>query len=213
MLIDASPDLRQQLLDADVQHLDALVFTHDHADQSHGIDDVRALSLRMRKQIPTYMDAATAETLTRRFDYCFEGKGGYPPILRLEPLVTPGTPFEVTGPAGTLKLLPLEQVHGRIMSLGFRIGSLAYCNDVSEIPSSSMEMLHGVETLIVDALRYTPHPSHAHLERALEWIDQISPKRAYLTNMHIDLDYGQLLRELPPHIRPGFDGLSIEFKA
>ena len=213
LLIDSAPDLREQLLDAEVKHLDALIYTHDHADQSHGIDDVRALALHMRRTIPTFMDHRTAETLTSRFEYCFEGKGGYPAILDLQPFIDAGTRFTVKGRGPDVSLLPLEQLHGRIISLGFRIGDLAYCNDLHDIPEESLAELAGVETLILDALRYTPHPSHAHLERALEWIEQIQPRQAWLTNLHVDMDYETLCHELPAHIRPAYDGLCIDFNA
>ena len=212
ILIDSSPELRDQLLDAEVRHLDALIYTHDHADQSHGIDDVRALALRMRKRVPTYLDARTAETLTKRFGYCFEGHGGYPPILDRQDNIVPLEPFSINGEGGTVTLLPVEQMHGRIMSLGFRIGNLAYCNDLHDFPPESLEAIAGVDILILDALRYTEHPSHAHLDRALGWIDQLAPKKAWLTNLHVDLDYQTLCNELPAHVRPAYDGLSVDFE-
>ena len=211
ILIDSSPELREQLLDVGLQHLDALVYTHDHADQSHGIDDVRALALRMRRRVPTYMDARTASTLTERFSYCFKGHGGYPPILDRQADIVPLEPFTITGEGGPVTLLPVEQMHGRIMSLGFRIGNLAYCNDLHDFPEESLEALTGLDTLILDALRYTPHPSHAHLERALDWIERLAPKEAWLTNLHIDMDYQTLCKELPDHVRPAYDGLALEF--
>ena len=211
ILIDSAPDLREQLLRQEVQHLDALVYTHAHADQAHGIDDVRALALRMQKTVPTFMDAPTADALLRRFDYCFQGKGGYPPILDQQPLIVPGQKFSVSGPGGLVSILALEQYHGRIRSLGFRIGNLAYCNDVHDLPDESFDLLRGVEILIVDALRYKPHPSHAHLARALSWIDDVKPEIAWLTNLHVDMDYRTLCNELPPHVRPAYDGLGIEF--
>ena len=211
ILIDSSPELREQLLDVGLQHLDALVYTHDHADQSHGIDDVRALALRMRRRVPTYMDARTASTLTERFSYCFKGHGGYPPILDRQADIVPLEPFTITGEGGPVTLLPVEQMHGRIMSLGFRIGNLAYCNDLHDFPEESLEALTGLDTLILDALRYTPHPSHAHLERALDWIERLAPKEAWLTNLHIDMDYQTLCKELPDHVRPAYDGLALDF--
>lgn len=211
ILIDSSPELREQLLDVGLQHLDALVYTHDHADQSHGIDDVRALALRMRRRVPTYMDARTASTLTERFSYCFKGHGGYPPILDRQADIVPLEQFTITGEGGPVTLLPVEQMHGRIMSLGFRIGNLAYCNDLHDFPEESLEALTGLDTLILDALRYTPHPSHAHLERALDWIERLAPKEAWLTNLHIDMDYQTLCKELPDHVRPAYDGLALDF--
>ncbi len=211
ILIDSSPDLREQLLDLDVQHLDALVYTHDHADQSHGIDDVRGLALKMRKTIPTYFDDETAASLTSRFKYCFEGHGGYPAILDRQALIEPNKSFTIAGRGAEVTLLPVIQQHGRIRSLGFRIGSLAYCNDLNELPDESLEQLTGVDTFIVDALRYSPHPSHANLDQAMQWIERVAPKRAYLTNLHIDMDYEVLCDELPEHVRPAYDGLDLDF--
>ncbi|MGB3626775.1 MAG: MBL fold metallo-hydrolase [Henriciella sp.] len=211
ILIDSSPDLREQLLDAEVSHLDALVYTHDHADQSHGIDDVRALALRMRKQIPAFLNAETAETLTQRFAYCFEGKGGYPPILDRQAAIEAGKSFTIKGCGPDVEFLPVDQLHGRIHSLGFRMGSLAYCNDLHDFAPESFDLLEGLDVLILDALRHTPHPSHAHLERTLGWIDRLAPNEAYLTNLHVDMDYDALMRELPAHIRPAYDGLALDF--
>ena len=212
VLIDSSPDLRGQLLAENVQHLDALVYTHDHADQSHGIDDVRALALRMRHTVPTFMDAPTSQSLMSRFEYCFKGKGGYPPILDQQPLIEVGKTFTIAGRGPEIRLLPFDQEHGRIRSLGFRMGPLAYCNDLSDLPEESVECIKGVDILVLDALRYTPHPSHAHLEQALEWVERIAPQKAYLTNLHVDMDYATLCKELPAHVRPAYDGLSLDFE-
>ena len=213
VLIDTSPDLREQLLSVGVEALDGVLVTHDHADQTHGIDDLRALALRTRKRITIHMDEFTAATLTRKFSYCFEGSGGYPAILDLQPFLQAGTPRAISGNGGDVEVLPLEQIHGRIPSLGFRIGGLAYCNDVNELPEPTLSALVGLEVLIVDALRYTPHPTHAHLEQTLQWIDQLKPKRAVLTNLHVDMDYATLLKELPKDVEPGFDGMAIEIAA
>lgn len=210
LLIDTSPDMRAQLLAANVTHLDGIVYTHDHADQTHGIDDVRALVIRHRKHIPVWMDAPTATTLVPKFNYCFEGRGGYPAILDLRPHISPNVPFEVAGAGGTIELLPVLQEHGRIVSLGFRIGALAYCNDVSALPDESMTRLDGLDVLVIDALRYTPHPTHAHVDLALSWIAQLKPKRAILTNLHVDLDYRTLCDTLPEGVEPAYDGMCVE---
>ena len=210
ILIDTSPDLREQLLSCGIESLDAVFITHDHADQTHGIDDLRALALRARAQIPIHMDNETASTLIPKFNYCFEGTGGYPPILDLQPLLNIGETRPVEGAGGMIDMFPVSQIHGRINSLGFRIGNLAYCNDVSELPETSLEQLTQLEVFVVDALRYTPHPTHAHLEQTLEWVSKLKPKRTMLTNLHIDMDYRTLLKELPKGVEPGFDGLSIE---
>lgn len=213
VLIDTSPDLREQLLDANVERLDAIVFTHDHADQTHGIDDVRALAIRNRAQITTYLDAPTRETLLPKFRYCFEGQGGYPPILDLQPGIVRGKAFTISGAGGEVKLLPLDQVHGRIRSLGFRMGKLAYCNDLNALPEASLAQLHGLDTLVIDALRYTPHPTHAHVDQALDWIAHLKPKWAVLTNLHVDLDYQTLKAELPDGVEPAYDGMTLEVPA
>jgi phosphoribosyl 1,2-cyclic phosphate phosphodiesterase len=211
VLIDTSPDLREQLLDAAVTHLDAVVYTHDHADQAHGIDDVRAFAMRQRAQIPTYADTATRQRLETRFHYIFHGAGGYPAILALQPDVQPYQAFEITGAGGAIRFLPIDMEHGRIRCLGFRIGNLAYCNDVNGLPERSLDALRSLDVLIIDALRYTPHPSHANLEQTLAWIDQLKPRRAVLTNLHIDMDYQTLTRTLPAGVEPAYDGMVIEF--
>jgi phosphoribosyl 1,2-cyclic phosphate phosphodiesterase len=213
ILIDTSPDLREQLLAAGTTHLDAVVYTHDHADQAHGIDDVRALAIRQHAQIPVHFDAATQTSLTERFDYIFRGAGGYPPILDIQPVITPFEAFDVQGRGGPVEFLPLDMEHGRIRCLGFRIGDLAYCNDVNGLPARTLDALKGLETLIIDALRYTPHPSHAHLELTLAWIAELKPRRAILTNLHVDLDYRTMLRELPAGVEPAYDGMQVAFEA
>lgn len=211
ILVDTSPDMREQLLSVDVRHLDAIVYSHDHADQTHGIDDVRPLVIAMRRPIPTFMDAATRKSLHNRFRYCFEGMGGYPPILDSMPDIIPGIPFTVDGSGGKIELMPVDMEHGRIRCLGFRMGSLAYCNDVNALPEATLDRLRGLDTLVVDALRYTPHPTHANLEQALAWVAELKPRRAILTNMHVDMDYRTLQGELPDGVEPGYDGMELKF--
>lgn len=213
IVIDTAPDFREQMLDTGVDAIDAVVFSHDHADQTHGIDDVRVLAMLMRRRVPAYMDAATAETLTEKFRYIFEGKGVYPSVLALQPFIAAFEPFGIDGPGGRVTLLPLDQEHGAIRSLGFRIGPLAYCNDVSDLPEASLEALEGVEVFIVDALRDRPHPSHAHVGLALDWIRRIRPRQAVLTNLHIDLDYAELAARLPDGVEPAYDGLALDVAA
>jgi len=206
LLVDTSPDLREQLLDAKVERIDAVLWTHDHADQLHGIDDLRPFMLR-QGQIESWSDERTFGVLRRRFGYCFEVQddGFYNPIYQHN--VIEG-PFQAAGIAVT----PIPQDHGTIPSLGFRFGPLAYCNDVVELPEEAFEAVRGVEVLVVDAMRYRPHPTHAHLERALQWIDRIAPQRAFLTNLHVDMDYAALDRSTPDHVRPCFDGLVIDLE-
>lgn len=210
VLIDTSPDLREQLLDAGVRDLDAIVYTHEHADQVHGIDDVRPLVIQRGAPMPVFMNASTREILTRRFDYCFEGRGGYPPILDIQPDIEPAQPFSVSGAGGEVTLLPFDMEHGRIRCLGFRINDFAYCNDVSGLPDNAMAALQGLDTLVIDALRYRDHPTHANVSQALDWIAELRPRRAVLTNMHVDLDYTTLKGELPDGVEPGFDGMVLD---
>ena len=211
ILIDTSPDLREQLLAATVTHLDAVVYTHDHADQAHGIDDVRALAIRRRAQIPAYFDPGTRARLESRFHYIFHGAGGYPPILAPQPAFQPFKRFVINGAGGPVEFLPVDMEHGRIRCMGFRIGDVAYCNDVNGLPDRSLDALKDLNTLIIDALRYTPHPSHAHLELTLSWIGTLKPRRAILTNLHIDMDYQTLARDLPAGVEPAYDGMEIGF--
>lgn len=209
VLIDTPPDIREQLISANVKHIDGVVFTHDHADQTHGIDDVRAFALVQKKQIPTFADTATWSSLSNRFEYVFIGKGGYPPILDRQADLVPLTAVTLHGDAGSIELMPLRQIHGRIESLGFRINDVAYCNDVNELPEETKARLHGLDTLVVDALRETPHPTHAHLDQALAWVEELKPRKTVLTNLHIDMDYDTLRQKLPDNVEPGFDGYTI----
>jgi phosphoribosyl 1,2-cyclic phosphate phosphodiesterase len=211
VLVDTSPDLREQLLEAQVMRLDAVLFTHEHADHIHGIDDLRPLVIHQRKRIPIFADAKTGIFLNARFGYCFTAPPGsdYPPILD-EHRLTPGEPVILDGPGGPFTAVPFDMMHGSIMALGFRIGDFAYASDVSEMPAVSEAMLHGLDMLVVDALRYAPHPTHFNLADALALIERVQPKRAVLTNLHTDLDYDVLSRELPAHVVPAYDGLRFD---
>jgi len=212
VLVDTSPDLRAQMLAAGVRRLDAVLYSHDHADQTHGIDDLRVFAYRMRRRMPVYMDEATRETLRARFGYCFETPpgSGYPPILDERRLPPPGEPLTIDGEGGALAATPLMQDHGNVQSLGFRFGPAAYSNDLVAMPDESLEALTGVRVWVVDALRRDPHPTHAHLGRTLDWIERVKPELAILTNMHIDLDYETLRGELPDGVIPAYDGLRVE---
>ena len=216
ILIDTSPDLRVQLLREDIRRLDAVFYTHDHADQSHGIDDLRAIAYRMRAQIPTYMDAHTKTHVFERFNYCFEMPEGrvHPPILALQDLISDGTKTTITGPGGTVVIETLEVSHGPTPSLGFLIdGKLAYSPDVWGISDDVLHRLDSVDVWIVDALRYSQHPTHAHADKTLSWLAKAKVKSAVLTNLHIDMDYATLCEELPPVIRPAYDGMKVTVQA
>ncbi len=212
VLVDTSPDMREQLLSAKTNRLDAVLYTHDHADQAHGVDDLRQICYAMHKRVPVYMDAPTSSTLTRRFDYCFvqAEHSSYPAILQAQDMPSPGTPFTIDGPGGALSVMAIDLEHGpRTRSLGFRFGDIAYSPDVSAIPEESFEHLQGLKVWIVDALRIEPHPSHAHLAQTLEWIERLKPERAILTNMHITLDYAALIADLPAGVEPAHDGMVV----
>lgn len=212
VLVDTSPDLREQLLAARVQALDGVLYTHDHADHTHGIDDLRMVAYAMKRRLDVYFDEPTKKSLEARFRYCFERPEGstYSPILKAH-TIEPGQPIDIEGPAGTLSALPIPQLHGDIPTLGYRIGGMAYSPDISGIPEASIPALENLDVWIVDTLRYTPHPSHFHVKKALEWIERLQPKRAILTHMTADLDYATLKRDLPDHVEPAYDGMVIEF--
>ncbi|MEM9878199.1 MAG: MBL fold metallo-hydrolase [Pseudomonadota bacterium] len=204
VLIDTTPDLREQLLDADINAVDAVFYTHDHADHCHGIDDLRGLFHATGRPVQVYADAGTLNALKQRFAYVFEGAGGYPAIAEAHVLDV-GTSVHV----GALCVESFPLKHGRIPSVGYRFGTVTYSTDVSEIPPESEAAFKGLDVWIVDALRRRPHPSHPHLAKALRWIEAYAPKMAYLTHMAWDIDYQTLCDELPEHIRPAYDGLEI----
>jgi phosphoribosyl 1,2-cyclic phosphate phosphodiesterase len=209
VLIDTTPDLRDQLLGAGVGELDGVVYTHDHADHTHGLDDLRQVVFNMGRRIDVWADAATQTALLSRFGYAFVQPPGspYPAILNLHTIAE--GPVEIAGPGGPIRLQPFTADHGPANALGFRIGGLAYLPDAVAIPDETWPALAGLDCLIVDALRRRPHPTHAHLALTLTWIARAAPARAVLTNMHIDLDHAVLEAELPPHIRPAHDGMVI----
>ena len=209
VVVDTAPDFRTQAAAAQVRRIDAVLYTHDHADQTHGIDDLRAFYLHGRRRTPCYMDAHTRANLHRRFGYIFDGEGGYPGICDILDLPAFASPWTIHGPSGAIPVVAFDQDHGDIRSVGFRFGDLAYSSDVVGLPDSAFEVLAGVKVWILDALRYTPHPTHATVDQALAWIEQVRPARAILTNLHIDLDFRELADRLPAGVEPAYDGLSI----
>jgi len=216
LLIDTSPDLRQQLLREGIKRLDAVFYTHDHADQSHGIDDLRAIAYRMRGQIPTYMDAHSKVHLFERFRYCFEMPDGrvHQPILALQDELVDGSLTEIDGPGGILRVETVVVSHGPTPSLGFIFnGQLAYTPDVWDISDAALERFADLDGWIVDALRYSQHPTHAHSDKTLSWLARTRVKEAVLTNLHIDMDYNTLREELPPLARPAYDGMQLSYSA
>ncbi|MDH7795082.1 MULTISPECIES: MBL fold metallo-hydrolase [unclassified Beijerinckia] len=212
VLVDTSPDLREQLLSADVQHLDGVLITHAHADHIHGIDDVRPLILKMRHRINIHMDAPTAEAVLLRFDYIFQTPPGsqYPPLLDFQP-IEDGRACVIDGAGGPVAGIPFRLDHGDIDALGFRFGDIAYTPDVVGIPDVSLPYLENLDVWIIDALQYRPHPSHFSLSQALDWIARMKPRRAILTNLNTDLDFERLKSEIPAGVEPAWDGMTLTF--
>lgn len=211
IIVDTGCDLREQLLRAEVDRVEAVLYTHEHADHTHGIDDLRVLALNHRKRVDVYFTAEAANRIVPSFAYCFTAPpgSGYPPILN-QHLIEAGTPLTVDGPGGSITVLPFRQDHGDIFSLGFRIRNFAYSCDLSGIPNSSREAVSGLDTWVLDALRPTPHPSHLSLSEALELVEDLRPRHAVLTNLHIDLDYAQTDAMTPENVRPAYDGLQVD---
>ena len=210
VLIDTSPDMREQLMDAGVGALDGVIYTHSHADHVHGVDDLRMVVFNMRERVNVWADQATCDALLDRFGYVFiqpEGSS-YPPILNLNLLDSPVT---IPGAGGDITFTPFEVEHGRIDALGFRVKDLVYLPDVSAMNDAAWNVVSGADCWVLDALRRDPHPTHSHLEQSLQWIEQSGVPNAVLTNMHIDLDYETVLEETPDHIEPAFDGMVIEY--
>lgn len=210
LLIDAGPDIREQLISAGTGYLDAVLFTHDHADHIHGLDDLRMVFFNRRSLVPALADAATADTLRRRFGYVFETPPGssYPPIMTLAEV---NGDFTIEGAGGPIAVHPFWVPHGGIEAMGVRIGDLVYTPDISAMSDAAWEAARGVDCWVLDALRYRPHISHAHLEQSLAWIAEAAPTRAVLTNLHVDLDYATLDAETPEHVVPAHDGLVLDY--
>jgi phosphoribosyl 1,2-cyclic phosphate phosphodiesterase len=211
ILIDTGPDLREQLIDADVTWLDAVLYSHEHADHTHGIDDLRGLFLKNRRRVDAYADDPTTRMMMTRFAYCFVQPPGsdYPPIVKMHSMKA-GEPLTIDGKGGPIEALPFLMDHGDIQALGFRFGDVAYSSDVHDLPEASISAVSGLDVWIVDALRYHPHPSHFSVADAVRWIDRVQPKRAILTNMHTDLDYETLSVQVPGNVVPAYDGMRFE---
>ncbi|TRW96793.1 MBL fold metallo-hydrolase [Paracoccus sp. M683] len=208
VLIDTGPDMVWQLLDAQVATVDAVVYTHPHADHVHGIDDIRQLAYNAHQRVPVWADQPTSTALMGRFGYIFETPegSGYPPVADLH--LIEGA-FGIDGAGGLIEFLPFRVQHGEITALGFRIGGLVYLPDVSFIPETAWPLIDGAEVFVCDALRLTPHPSHAHLALTLDWIRRSRAARAVITNMHIDMDYAAVMASTPDHVIPAHDGLVV----
>jgi phosphoribosyl 1,2-cyclic phosphate phosphodiesterase len=211
ILIDTGADLREQLLDARVDRVDAVFYTHEHADHTHGIDDLRVLALHNRRRVDVFFSAECGERLREAFGYCFTTPKGsaYPPILNAHEISANET-IAVDGPGGRIDITAFDMVHGDISAFGYRVGGLAYSCDLSALPETSRKAVANLDTWIIDALRPTPHPSHLSLPESLELIEAMAPRQAVLTNMHIDLDYAATEHETPENVTPAFDGMQID---
>jgi phosphoribosyl 1,2-cyclic phosphate phosphodiesterase len=209
LLVDTSPDLREQLLDAKATQIDAVLYTHEHADHTHGIDDLRSINRMMGKPLPIYADPLTMSELKARFRYIFAPVDPDMKAAFYKPAVEP---HEIDGPfdAAGISVVPFVQDHGFSKTLGFRFGRFAYSTDAFALDEAAFAALQGIEVWIVDCIRHAPHPTHSHLERTLEWIDRVKPRRAYFTHMDQTLDYASLKRVLPAGVEPGYDGLVID---
>jgi phosphoribosyl 1,2-cyclic phosphate phosphodiesterase len=212
VVIDTGPDFRGQMIAVGAQDLHAVVLTHAHADHLHGIDDIRSFVYKNEHRMPVWGDPITMQRAIEGFSYCFETPEGstYPPIARSKIIPDLDAVFEIDGPGGAVPLLPLWQQHGDTHSLGFRIGDIAYCTDVSDFPDSSIGKLRDLDVLIIDCLQYKHHSSHLSLQQALGWIERIAPKKAILTHMHIPLDYDVVQQQTPENVEPAYDGMRFE---
>ncbi len=211
VLIDTTPDLVSQLNSVNAGALDAVWYSHEHADHTHGIDDLRQVAINMRSKVQVWADRDTADMLMSQFSYCFMTPPGssYPPILEMNGL-SAGQLLKAEGAGGEISAMPFTVNHGDIDALGFRMGNVAYTPDLMRVPEGSMQYLEGLDVWIIDALRRTPHPSHFSLDDALDWIKRMQPKRAVLTNMHVDMDYQTLRNDLPEGVEPAYDGMRLE---
>ncbi len=212
VVIDTGPDFREQMIAAKVEAVDGVLYTHAHADHLHGIDDLRIYFAIQQSRIPIYADPVTMARIWDGFAYCLETPPGssYPPIVEPRIIADIDATLIVDGAGGPIPFRVHMQQHGDVHSLGFRIGDVAYCTDVSDFPTETLPKLAGLDVLVIDALQHRYHPSHLSLEQALGWIERFAPKRAILTHMHIPLDYDTVMRETPDHVEPAYDQMRFE---
>ena len=209
VLIDTTPDMRQQLLDTNIGQLDAVIYTHEHADHLHGLDDLRMIVINMQKRLQVYASKQTKKSILGRFEYAFKTPIGspYPPILDMNDLPKN---LQIHGPGGTIDFTTFDVEHGNILVSAIKVNNILYTPDISALKND--DEIKNLDYWILDSLRYKPHPSHINLEEALELINRYKPKKSILTNLHVDLDYTTLLNETPDNVVPAHDGLQIKFK-
>lgn len=212
VVIDTGPDFREQMIRAEVPHIDAVLYTHPHADHIHGLDDLRGYFHNAQQRVPIYANPFTMERIRQGFGYCLETPPGsnYPPIVEAKLIESLDEPIRISGAGGAIPFHPHLQQHGDIHSLGFRIGDVAYCSDISDFPPETVSRLQDLDILVIDALQYRYHPSHLSLEQSLDWIERLKPKWAILTHMHTPLDYETVKAETPAHVEPAYDQMSFE---
>ena len=208
ILIDTSPDIKHQFLTNNIKSLDAIIYTHEHADQTSGIFEMRPFFWKNKKKIPVYGTKRTIDSLVSKYTFCFSPKHGYKPIMKP---YTVKNYFKICKQSQTLKILPLEVIHGMIKASGYLFDKVAYISDCNRIPSKSLKNLYNLNYLIIDCLRREKHPSHFNYDDALDLVEKIKPKKTILTNLHTDLDYNFLKKKLPKNIMPAYDGLSFNF--
>jgi len=214
VVVDTGPDFREQMIAAGVTHIDAVLYTHPHADHIHGLDDLRGYFYGSQQRVPIHATKETMDRIRQGFGYCMETPPGsnYPPIVEPKIIECIDLPLRISGAGGTISFRPHTQQHGDITSLGFRIGDVAYCSDISDFPPETVTKLQDLDVLIIDALQYRYHPSHLSLEQSLDWIDRLKPKRAILTHMHTPLDYDTVMAETPDHVTPAYDQMSFDIE-
>lgn len=207
ILIDTGPDLRIQALREQINHVEAVLYTHTHADHLHGIDDLRAFCQIQRAQIPLYAGAEAVDHIRQKFGYVLRDPSDFwgLPVLRIQEV---SAPFKLFG----IQVTPIPVIHGKIQIYGYRIGNLAYLTDISEIPETSIPLLKNLDVLLIDCLREAPHPTHINVEQSLQFISRIQAKRSYLIHMTHELEYQSLTNKLPEGVFVGFDGLKLQVK-
>ncbi|MBL4602954.1 MAG: MBL fold metallo-hydrolase [Emcibacteraceae bacterium] len=204
IIVDTGPDLREQCLSADITTLNGVLYTHDHADHTHGIDDLRAIAQNMKKEVPVYGNQNTLAVIKNRFEYIFKNRQEYPSICVAHEIDI--EPFSI----GDLNIQAIELIHGGIITYGYRFDNVCYTTDFNDIPPSSDEYLYDLDLWIVDCLREEPHPTHCHLDQILGYVKKYKPKHTILTHMTADMDYETLKNKLPDHIEPGYDGMVLK---